>query len=203
MNRHFDGWKLHSADSLKAWQAGCHPKQIIETLSEGLLAHYASKALVDKYYVYQHLMDCRAETMQDDCYLIAADGWKAQTYRIIEKDNKGKEKDKGWICDLIPKNLIVNRYFAKEEQAIDQLANELENITAKLTELEEEHGGEDGVLSDLDKINKDTVAARLKEIKTEAKKAAQSSDSTIHSKPLTVAKAPTSYDVAMPEEQVL
>ena len=58
-------------------------------------------------------MDYWAETMQDDCYLIAADGWKAETYRIIEKDKKGKEKDKGWTCDLIPKPLIVARYFAE------------------------------------------------------------------------------------------
>jgi hypothetical protein len=42
-------------------------------------------------------MDYWAETIQDDCYLIAADGWKAETYRIIEK---GKERDKGWSCDL-------------------------------------------------------------------------------------------------------
>jgi len=31
-------------------------------------------------------------TMQDDCYLIAADGWKAETYRVIETDKKGKKK---------------------------------------------------------------------------------------------------------------
>ena len=65
-------------------------------------------------------MDYWAETMQDDCYLIAADGWKAETYRIIEKDKKGKEKDKGWACDLVPKPLIVARYFAAEQAAIDQ-----------------------------------------------------------------------------------
>ena len=77
-------------------------------------------------------MDYWAETMQDDCYLIAADGWKAETYRIIEKDKKGKEKDKGWTCDLVPKALIVARYFAKEQAAIDQLAAELESVTARL-----------------------------------------------------------------------
>ena len=77
-------------------------------------------------------MDYWAETMQDDCYLIAADGWKAETYRIIEKDKKGKEKDKGWTCDLIPKPLIVARYFAKEQEAIDKLAAELESVTARL-----------------------------------------------------------------------
>lgn len=37
-------------------------------------------------------MDYWAETMQDDCYLIAADGWKAETYRVIVQDKKGKEK---------------------------------------------------------------------------------------------------------------
>ena len=76
-------------------------------------------------------MDYWAETMQDDCYLIAADGWKAETYRIIEKDKKGKEKDKGWTCDLVPKPLIVARYFAKEQEAIDKLAAELESVTAQ------------------------------------------------------------------------
>ena len=115
--------------------------------------------------MYQHLLDYWAETMQDDCYLIAADGWKAETYRIIEKDKKGKEKDKGWTCDLVPKALIVARYFAKEQAAIDKLAAELESVTAQITELEEEHGGEEGVFSALDKVNKATVTARLKEIK--------------------------------------
>jgi type I restriction enzyme M protein len=105
--------------------------------------------------------------MQDDCYLIASDGWKAETYRIIERDKKGKEKDKGWTCDLVPKNLIVTRYFAKEQTAIDKLASDLEAVSARLTELEEEHSGEEGLLSELEKINKASVAVRLKEIKGE------------------------------------
>jgi type I restriction enzyme M protein len=47
-----------------------------------------------------------AQSMPDDCYLIAADGWKAETSRVIETDKKGKEKDKGWTCDLIPNGRI-------------------------------------------------------------------------------------------------
>jgi type I restriction enzyme M protein len=43
----------------------------------------------------------------------------------------------------------------------------LESVTARLTELEEEHGGEDGVFADLDKVNRANVAARLQEIKTD------------------------------------
>lgn len=170
MNTHFATWRAQAAQHLKALKPGIHPKEIIADLSEDLLAHYANKPLIDKYDVYQHLMDYWDETMQDDCYLISAavdqgGGWKAETYRVIETDKKGKEKDKGWACDLIPKPLIVARYYAKEQAAIDQLAAELESVAARLAELEEAHGGEDGAFAELEKFNKANVAARLKEIK--------------------------------------
>ena len=167
MNAHFTAWRQTSVVTLRALQAGCHPKEVIAQLSEGLLAHYTSKPLIDLYGVYQHLMDYWAETMQDDLYLIAADGWKAETSRIIEQDKKGKERDAGWTCDLIPKALIVARYLSKEQAAFDQLAAELEGVTALITEMEEEHSGEDGAFSELDKVNKANVTARQKEIKGE------------------------------------
>ena len=53
----------------------------------------------------------------------------------------------------------------REQAAIDQLALELESVTAKLAELEEEHGGEDDAFTAFDKVNKANVAARFKEIK--------------------------------------
>lgn len=165
MNAHFADWRKKAAGTLKGLKASCHPKQVIADLSESLLAHYAGKPLIDPYDIYQHLMDYWTETMQDDCYLIAVDGWKAETYRIIEKDKKGKEKDKGWACDLIPKFHIVARFYAKEQATIDQLAAQLESFTARLAELEEVQGGEEGAFSELDKVNKGNATARLKEIK--------------------------------------
>ncbi|SNB45221.1 type I restriction-modification system subunit M [Geobacter sp. DSM 9736] len=170
MNALFAEWRDRSAMSLRELQAGCHPKEVIAGLSEELLAHYDRAPLIDPYAVYQHLMDYWAETMQDDCYLIAADGWKAETYRVVEtkkgKDGKpGKQVDKGWACDLVPKELIVARYFRKEQEEIDRLAAEVETISATMTELEEEHGGEEGAFSELEKVNKANVAARLKEVK--------------------------------------
>ncbi len=165
MNAHFAAWRKQSAVTLKALKPGCHPKAVIAALADDLLAHYAGQPLIDAYDVYQHLMDYWAATLQDDCYLIAAEGWKAETTRVIETDKKGREKDKGWTCDLVPKAQIVARYFAKEQAALDQLSADLEGVTARLAELEEEHGGEDGVFGELDKVNKASVAARLKEIK--------------------------------------
>ncbi len=164
MNALFAKWRKRTAAKLKALEAGCHPKQIAAELSEDLLAHYAGKPLIDKYDVYQRLMDYWAETMQDDCYIVAADGWKAETTRVLVKNKNGREVDKGWTCDLIPKSLIVARYFATEQKAIAELEAELESVTAEMTELEEENAGEDGAFFEWEKINKAAVSARLKEL---------------------------------------
>ncbi len=168
MNALFASWRGQSAVALKTLEAGFHPKDLIMQMSESLLAFYTGKLLIDKYDVYQHLMDYWAATMQDDCYLIADDGWKAATCRIVEKDKKGKEKDKGWACDLVPKQIIVDRYFAAQQQAIRELEATLESVAAQLAELEEEHGGEEGAYAELDKVNKANVSARLKELGTRA-----------------------------------
>jgi type I restriction enzyme M protein len=172
MNAHFAAWRDAQAQALKALRPNtpeAKPRRVIAELSEGLLAHYLGQPLIDAYAVYQHLMDYWAQTMQDDCYTIAADGWKAQTYRVIETDKKGKQKDKGWACDLVPKPLLVARYFAKEQAALQALQAELEGVSARLAELEEEHGGEDAAFAGFDKINVAAVKNRLREIEGEVK----------------------------------
>jgi type I restriction enzyme M protein len=165
MNELFASWRKKSATTSKALKPGFHPKVFIGTFAETLLAHYEGKPLIDRYDVYQHLMDYWASTMQDDAYAIAIDGWKAETYRVIETDKKGKQKDKGWTCDLVPKPFIVARYYSKEQAVIARLSAELESVASKLAELEEEHSGDDGAFSDLDKLNKANVASRFNEVK--------------------------------------
>tara|TARA_Y100001933_G_scaffold262971_1_gene322646 strand:- start:12031 stop:14460 length:2430 start_codon:yes stop_codon:yes gene_type:complete len=172
MNAHFATWQKRTVKKLKALAPGMNPKQLIVDLSEDLLAHYADQPLINHYDVYQHLMDYWADVMQDDCYFIADDGWKAQTSNVIEvKKNKDGKVIKtilrGWVCDLVPKPLVVARFFAKEQQALDDLTSQLETVAASLTELEEEHNGDDGAFAELDKINKAAITARLKEIKSD------------------------------------
>ncbi|NOJ92356.1 type I restriction-modification system subunit M [Corallococcus coralloides] len=165
MNAHFAAWRKKSSATLKELKRGCHPKEVIARLSEDLLAHYTDRPLIELYDVYQHLMDYWALTMQDDCYIVAADGWKAETYRVVEIDKKGKEKDKGWACDLVPKPLITARYYGKEQALLDKLAADLESVSGRLAELEDEYGGEEGAFAELERVNKANVADRLKEIK--------------------------------------
>ena len=103
---------------LKNFGKDGHPKALIETIAEDLLATFKQAPLLDAYDVYQHLMDYWAETMQDDCYLIAGDGWRdaAQPRLIVEDKNKktkarpdfvlGKKK---YQTELIPPALIIRR----------------------------------------------------------------------------------------------
>ncbi|MCB1940230.1 MAG: N-6 DNA methylase, partial [Rhodocyclaceae bacterium] len=51
MNAHFAHWRKRSAATLKALDAGCHPKDVIAELSENLLTHYTGQPLIDAYDV--------------------------------------------------------------------------------------------------------------------------------------------------------
>lgn len=164
VNTLFGKWREAITPRLTGFGQNDHPKVLIGTVSETLLAAFQAAPLLDPYDVYQHLMDYWAETMQDDAYLIAADGWVAKPARIVETDKKGKQKDKGWACDLIPKPYIVARYFAKEQAALDAKQTELEAIAGQIAELEEEHSGEDAAFAGFDKINAAQVKDRVKEI---------------------------------------
>jgi type I restriction enzyme M protein len=152
----FASWQSANKPHLTGIAIGGHPKELIETLSESLLDTFRNAPLLDAYDVYQHLMTYWAETMQDDVYLLVQDGWKA----VVD----GKPN-----TDLIPQPLIVRRYFASEAAAIEQLEADRDTISREMEELDEEHGGEDGLLvdakNDKGKLTKVSAKARLAEIK--------------------------------------
>ena len=168
----FEAWKKKVNNTLTGINITTKPKMLIHELSEELLEQYKDKALIDRYDIYQHLMNYWNEIMKDDVYMLIEDGWVARVRRIIEKNNKGKEVDKGWTCDLLPKNIIIDNYFADKKAAIQQIETDLEGIQAELTQYEEEHTGEEGLLeqaaNDNGKITKTTLAKRMKEIKGDA-----------------------------------
>ena len=149
-----------------------------------MLATFRQAPLLDAYDVYQHLMDYWAETMQDDCYLIAADGWKAgaQPREIRQLKNKDgklvwpeahdyKKGKRRFKSDLIPAAILIARYFTAERDAIEAIEGELAAVEQQLDETREEQGGEEGLLAEViegegekQKITAKAVKARLKEI---------------------------------------
>ncbi len=182
--RIFADWRKAATPRLTEFDREDHPKVLIQAIAEDLLAAFRKAPLLDAYDVYQHLMDYWAETMQDDCYLIAADGWKkgAQPREIVQiknKDNKnvwpeahdyvkGKRRFKS---DLIPAVILVARYFAAERDAIEALDNQLATLEQQLDEMREENSGEEGLLAEViegegekQKISAKALKARLKEI---------------------------------------
>lgn len=180
----FTQWQTASVPLLKGFDQNGHPKPLIETIAEDLLATFKTAPLLDAYDVYQHLMDYWADTMQDDCYLIADAGWKAgaQPREIRQVKNKeGKlvwpEKEdfkKGkrrFKSDLVPAALLIARYFTAERDAIAACEAEVAAIEQQVDETREEHSGEEGLLAeviegegDKQKITPKALKTRLREI---------------------------------------
>lgn len=98
MDAVFDKWKTETTAYAKTLDRGLHPKQEIHKISETMLNAYINKNLIDKYDVYQHLMDYWAQTMQDDMYELAADGWGAG--KEVVRQGSGIEGLKGRLIPL-------------------------------------------------------------------------------------------------------
>jgi type I restriction enzyme M protein len=173
VNAVFAQWQANHRPRLTGLVAGDSPRPLIKALSEDLLQAFAPVRLIDKYDVYQHLMTYWTDTMQDDVYMITAEGWLgAKKLRLLEAKSKepadlkiGKLKYK---ADLIPPALIIARYFAAEQAAIETLEAEQDAIAQQIAEMEEEHSGEEGLLeeakSDAGNVTKTAARARLREI---------------------------------------
>lgn len=185
MDKVFTQWKNKTIDYAWRLDKDLHPKTDIQKISETLLKTYEPYSgysahhtpLIDKYAMYQHLMDYWAETMQDDFYELAADGWKAGNEVIrLEKTTKKGDKEtvkqvegiEGLTGRLIPPALMIQEYFGKEQSVIDTLQSQAETLNANMEELREEQGGEDGLLAnamdDKGKISKANLTKAIREV---------------------------------------
>lgn len=156
VTQRFADWQAINTPKLKGIQVGDRPKALVETLAESLLDTFRTVPLIDAYDVYQHLLDYWDDAMQDDVWQLVQEGWQA----VLD----GKPN-----TDLIPATLVVARYFSAERQAIEQLDTEREAINRQMEEMDEEHGGEDGLLAEgkneKGKLSAKSVKDRLKAIK--------------------------------------
>ena len=148
----FQSWRMRFTPELENISGDTKPKELIYKISEDLLKSFAGVRLIDKYDVYQQLMSYWTAAMQDDVYMIALDGWLANE-------------------DLIPRELIINRYFQDEKELIENLEAEKEEYTRQREELEEEHNVENGLfenaLDDNEKLTKASIKERIKQLKFE------------------------------------
>ena len=171
----FGAWRKKHEIALKGITNDSMPRTVIATLSVDLLDRYGDLPLIDPHDVYQRLMNYWDEVMQDDVYLISADGWeKAAAPRgiIEDKDRKITEvpdltiKPNKYKMDLIPPRLVIARYFAAEQADIDELTTQLAVATNDLESFIEEHSGDDGhleaMIGDKGRVTKSRLNARIR-----------------------------------------
>jgi type I restriction enzyme M protein len=153
----FDGWAKAHRPSLEGVRAGSKPKEVLQRLSEDLLVRFSNVPLLDRYDVYQCLMDYWVETMQDDLYLVSTEGWleAAKPRGVIDDpDRTFKETPdlvvgrKKYKTDLITPQVLVARYFSPEKRALEDLEAARETAASDLEEYVAENGGEDSILQE-------------------------------------------------------
>ena len=173
----FDGWRKVHEPRLRGIDVGALPRKVIDVLSEDLLERFAGLPLLDRYDVYQRLMDYWTDTMQDDVYLVAGPGWVEAAKPQDVLDHRGKNiretpdltiKRRKYRMDLVPTALVAARYFAGEQAAVEALQDRQEAAAREWEEFVEEHTGEGGPLEDTindkGKVSRNTVKERLKAV---------------------------------------
>ena len=150
VNTIINGWAERHRDRLLKINSDIDPKVLIHDIAEDILESFSSRTLIDKYDIYQYLMTYWLEVMKDDVYMIVENGW------IPDKD-------------LVPEDVVTEKYFSEEKAAIENLEVEKDEIIRNKEEFEEENSGEEGYLEEIknDKgnITKGSLKNRIKEIK--------------------------------------
>lgn len=147
-------WGQEVMPKMKSINQGAHPKELISDWSELLLNYVKGRSgLVDAYEVYDVLLNYWADVMQDDCYMIANDGWTYPEVRAV-KSAKGKDKAIMYdeiVCDLLPVNILLAEYFTEETNLIADLEAQIEQKQAALDELLEAVGDNEDELAEVKK----------------------------------------------------
>lgn len=178
-------WFTAHRPVLQAVDASTDPKELIEAISEDLLARFQSVPLLDPYAPYEQLMEYWQDAMQDDAYLLRSSrSWvqasQPRPARIIGKDTNGKDmyedadlrfgtgaRAERYVMDLIPPGFVVARFFAEEQAQVEELETVAETATAELAQYIEENAVEGGpledALDDKDKVTKTSAEKCLKE----------------------------------------
>lgn len=139
----FQRWYEYMEQDVTLLDKGCTPRNKITEWSTQLLEDFTHQiSLIDRYDIFDELMKYwNDECMQDDLYLISRDGW---TVTLELPHNKKGEIKKTYSyeelqCDLVPVNILVNRYFCKEQEAVERLRQQIDATQAAMEALAEEY----------------------------------------------------------------
>ncbi|MCQ2643474.1 type I restriction-modification system subunit M [Helicobacter pylori] len=166
--------RLDLFETFNDLEPGFNPKTLMESVCSKVLYEFEKIEILDKYGVYQLFKDYYNEVLQDDWFLLSFNGFiSAKELRELtplkdknKKANYLEEPDfviqkTYYKSDLIPKNLIKQRFFEKEAKELEELENALNEKEAHFEEFIEEHSNEEGLFYEL-KINESVLKKELK-----------------------------------------
>ena len=154
-------WFESHRDTLAGINSDTRPNTLIASISDDLLGRFRPVALLDEYDAYEQLMSYWHSIMHDDVFLIMSKGWLAASkprVAIEDKDRKlsetpdlvlGARKNATKLkMDLVPPDLIVGSFFVDDQVRVDDLSAKADAAIEAVEQFVEEHGGDDGLLSD-------------------------------------------------------
>ncbi|WP_187856010.1 type I restriction-modification system subunit M [Helicobacter pylori] len=166
--------RLDLFETFNHLEPGFNPKTLIESVCSKVLKEFEKVGILDKYGAYQLFKDYYNEVLQDDWFLISFNGFESakelrELTPLKDKNKKANYLEKPdfiiqktyYKSDLIPKNLIKQRFFEKEAKELEELENALNEKEALLDEFIEEHSNEEGLFYEL-KINESVLKKELK-----------------------------------------
>lgn len=191
VNNTYNEWKKIANPVLTNLNSTDSNKEIILNLSEEILEKFSKLELLDKYDVYQVLLAYWNETMNDDVLLIIQDELGYNLAKITDdikeepKESKKAKKDSakekkpkepkiiGWEGRLIPKQIVLDAFFALEQKEIEKAEEKLSQTESEFEEFIENNSDENGYFTDYmgddEKIDSKKITFRVKLLTKEKK----------------------------------
>ena len=191
VNNTYNEWKKIANPVLTNLNSTDSNKEIILNLSEEILEKFSKLELLDKYDVYQVLLAYWNETMNDDVLLIIQDELGYNLAKITDdikeepKESKKAKKDSakekkpkepkiiGWEGRLIPKQIVLDAFFALEQKEIEKAEEKLSQTESVFEEFIENNSDENGYFTDYmgddEKIDSKKITSRVKLLTKEKK----------------------------------
>jgi Type I restriction-modification system methyltransferase subunit len=178
----FGDWENAVKDVLLSINTDTNPKGLIRNIGVEILNDFASAQLLDNYDVYDFLLNYWNEKLQDDVYVIKASGYEAgREIEYIYAQKKAKDeagetisvddtsKVKSFDGSLIAREIIEQKYFETELDALNELTEKAALLESELDEMREEESGDDGLLKEVlnekgNGIPKANLNKRIKEL---------------------------------------
>lgn len=154
-------WEIKNKEKLYSVNIETRVKDLLEELSNSILKVFEDDKLIDKYKAYEYLMEYSEATLKDDLYMIVENGWIPKLE--YGKDKKGKIKKNEFESDLLPKDIVINKYFKEYAKKIDDLNSQLNDLILEYETKIQENTGDELIFHEDEKVNETLLKDKINE----------------------------------------